>query len=69
MGLARCRGDETHIEGDGPEGGVILLSMMAVNGVVHEILDDDLGIGHAISLDDFRRGLEKQRLAREAAIT
>ena len=69
MGIARWRGDETHIEGGGPEGAVILLSMTAVDGVVHEIRDDDLGIDRTISLDDVRRGLEKQRLAREAGIT
>ena len=65
--FSRNDGDETHIEGSGPDGAVILLSMTAVDGVVYEILNDHLGVDRIISLDDFRRGLEKQRIEREAA--
>ena len=65
--FSRNDGDETHIEGGGPDGAVILLSMTAVDGVVYEILNEDLDLDRIISLDDFRRGLEKQRLERETA--
>ena len=63
--FSRNQGDESHIEGGGPEGAVILLSMTAVDGVVYEILNESLAVERVITLDDFRRGLEKQR--REAA--
>ena len=65
--FSRNDGDEAHVEGGGPDGAVILLSMRAVDGVVYEILNEDLGVDRIISLDDFRRGIEKQRLEREAA--
>ena len=65
--FSRNDGDETHVEGGSPDGAVILLSMTAVDGAVCEILNEDLGVDRIISLDDFRRGLEKQRLERDAA--
>lgn len=56
-------GDEMHIEGGGPAGAIILLTMTAVDGVVYEILDEDLAIDRLITLDDFERGLAKQNAA------
>lgn len=53
-------GDESHIEGGGPEGAVILLSMTAVDDVVYEIMDPELRVERTISLADFERGLAKQ---------
>ncbi|MEQ9641848.1 MAG: regulator [Alphaproteobacteria bacterium] len=64
--FSRNGGDETHIEGGGPDGAVILLSMTAVDGVIYEILDETASkIDRVITLADFKRGLEKQR--RQAA--
>ena len=65
--FSRNSGDESHIEGGGPEGAVILLSMTAVDGVVYEILNEDLAVERIITLDDFRRGIEKQRREADAA--
>ncbi len=56
-------GDEMHIEGGGPNGAVILLSMTAVEGVVYEIFNSSLEMERTITKDDFRRGLDKQRAA------
>ncbi len=55
------RGDETHVEGGGPDGAVILLSMQAVEGDVYDILREDLTLDRKITLDNFARGLERQR--------
>ena len=54
-------GDEQHIEGGGPNGAVILLTMTAVDAVVYEIFDDSLTLDRTITLDDFERGLRKQQ--------
>ncbi|WP_417517166.1 cupin domain-containing protein [Minwuia sp.] len=62
-GFGSHRGDETHIEGGGPDGATILLMMSAVDGVVYEILNDDGSIDRKITMDDFQRGLERQRQA------
>lgn len=56
-------GDETHIEGGGPDGAVILLSMAGVERTVYEIFDHDMRLERTITLDDFKRGLAKQRAA------
>jgi len=62
-GFGSNRGDETHIEGGGPDGAVILLMMSAVNGVVYEILNFDGSIDRVITMEDFQRGLERQQKA------
>jgi hypothetical protein len=62
-GFGSNRGDETHIEGGGPEGATILLMMSAVDGVVYEILNMDGSIDRTITMDDFQRGLERQQKA------
>lgn len=54
-------GDEAHIEGGGPAGAIILLTMTAIDGVVYEIFDpESLELDRVITLDDFERGLRKQ---------
>lgn len=58
--LGENDGDESHIEGGGPAGAVILLTMTAIDGVVYEIFNDALELERTISLDDFERGLRKQ---------
>ena len=59
--LGTNAGDESHIEGGGPAGAVILLTMTAIDGVVYEIFNDDLALERTISLEDFERGLRKQQ--------
>lgn len=54
-------GGEAHIEGAGPNGAVILLSMQAVDGCVYDLLDEGFSVYRQITLADFRRGLEKQK--------
>jgi hypothetical protein len=54
------RGDETHVEGGGSDGAVILLMMTAKDGYVYDLFDDDGTLTRRISLDDFERGLAKQ---------
>ena len=54
-------GDETHYEGGGPQGGIILLMMTAVEGTVYDLIDEVGGEVHRkITVEDFRRGYEKQ---------
>ncbi len=62
-GFGSNRGDETHIEGGGPDGATILLMMTARDGVVYEILNDDGSINRTITMDDFQRGLDRQQQA------
>ncbi|WP_416896670.1 MAG: cupin domain-containing protein [Minwuia sp.] len=62
-GFGSNRGDETHIEGGGDEGAIILLMMTAVDGVIYEILTPDGQIDRVITIDDFQRGLERQQKA------
>lgn len=59
-------GNETHLEGGGPDGAVILLMMQEAGGRVYDLLDSDGNVERTITLADFQRGLEKQR-ARQAA--
>lgn len=61
--FARNNGDETHIEGGGPNGAVILLSMTAKDGVVYNVFKPDLELDRIITLADFKRGLAKQQAA------
>lgn len=53
-------GDETHIEGGGNNGAVILLSMTAVDHEIYEVFDADMVLKRVINTSDFERGLEKQ---------
>ena len=61
--FARNSGDEIHIEGGGPNGAFILLSMTAKDGVVYKIFTEDLKLDRTITLNDFKRGLAKQQAA------
>ncbi|MAF44731.1 MAG: hypothetical protein CL407_02240 [Acidimicrobiaceae bacterium] len=53
-------GDESHIEGGGAEGAVILLSMEAKNGQIWETYNEQLQVDRVSMPADFRRGLRKQ---------
>ena len=59
--FATNQGDESHVEGAGPDGAVILLSMQAIDGCVWELMDEALCVYRRITLADFQRGLEKQK--------
>ena len=64
MGSEMCirdsTGDESHIEGGGAEGAVILLSMEAKNGQIWETYNEQLQVDRVSMPADFRRGLRKQ---------
>lgn len=54
-------GDEAHVEGGGPEGAIVLLSMESVDGEIWETYNTDLTVDRVSLASDFRRGLEKQK--------
>ena len=59
--FSQNEGDETHTEGGGPEGGIILLMMTAVDGTVYDLLDEVGGTSfRQVTIDDFKRGYERQ---------
>ena len=59
--FASNEGDHLHSEEGGPEGGIVLLSMTAVDGVIWEVHDDDDNVMESTTLEDFRRALERQQ--------
>ncbi|MEM7253360.1 MAG: cupin domain-containing protein [Pseudomonadota bacterium] len=62
--FSQNQGDEAHLEGGGPDGAIILLTMTAVDGVVYDILsEDETEVVRQISLHDFQRGLARQASA------
>ncbi|MEC9346648.1 MAG: hypothetical protein VYB54_10490 [Pseudomonadota bacterium] len=60
-GFGSNRGNESHVEGGGPDGAIILLMMSAVDGRVFELLNPDGTPWRTLTLDDFQRGLDRQR--------
>ncbi len=60
---APSHGDDVHNEGGGADGAVIYLSMTGKDGTVYDILDDEFNLERAISIDDFKRGLDKRLAA------
>lgn len=55
-------GDETHTEGGGPQGAIILLMMTAAEGTIYDILDSfDGPVNRKITVDDFERGYQRQQ--------
>ena len=54
-------GDEAHVEGGGPEGAIVLLSMESVDGEIWETYNLDLAVDRVSLASDFRRGIEKQK--------
>ncbi|WP_416899189.1 MAG: cupin domain-containing protein [Minwuia sp.] len=59
-GFGSNRGNESHVEGGGPDGAVILLMMSAIDGKVFELLDPDGSAYRTLTMDDFQRGLDRQ---------
>src|SRR5262249_52781113 len=54
---------EPHREGAGDEGGVIFYSVRGKDGVLFEVLDDDLQVVGTLGMDDFVTALKEQRKA------
>jgi hypothetical protein len=54
---------EPHREGAGDEGGVVFYSVRGKDGVLFEVLDDDLNVVGTLSMDDFVAALKGQRSA------
>ena len=54
---------DPHREGAGDEGGVVFYSVRGKDGVLFEVLDDDLNVIGTLSLDDFVNALEEQKNA------
>jgi len=65
--FASNEGDHLHSEEGGAEGAIVLLSMIAVDGVIWEVFEDDGNLIDKATLDDFRRALERQRMEALAA--
>ncbi len=54
---------EPHQEGAGDEGGVVFYSVRGKDGVLFEVLDDNLNVIGALSLEDFVGALKEQKNA------
>lgn len=52
---------EPHQEGAGDEGGVVFYSVRGKDGVLFEVLDDDLNVVGTLSMDDFVTALKEQK--------
>ncbi|HJU11917.1 MAG TPA: hypothetical protein VJ728_13625 [Candidatus Binataceae bacterium] len=52
---------EPHREGAGDEGGVVFYSVRGKDGVLFEVLDDDLCVVGTLSMDDFVTALHEQK--------
>jgi len=52
---------EPHHEGGGDEGAVVFYSVRGKDGVLFEILDDDLNVVGTLSMDDFVGALKEQK--------
>ena len=54
---------EPHREGAGDEGGVVFYSVRGKDGVLFEVLDNDLNVVGTLSMDDFVTALKEQKRA------
>ena len=52
---------EPHREGGGDEGAVVFYSVRGKDGVLFEVLDDDLNVVGTLSMDDFLGALKAQK--------
>ncbi len=52
---------EPHREGAGDEGGVVFYSVRGKDGVLFEVLDDDLNVVGTLGMDDFVGALREQK--------
>ena len=53
-------GDHFHIEEGGPEGSIVHLHMLAIDGLIWEVIGDDGVVVATATLDDFERVLDFQ---------
>lgn len=58
--FAISNGADTHIEGGGPDGGIIYMNIRATDDIVYSILNDDLSTRVDVSLADFAEAFRKQ---------
>lgn len=61
--FAASQGAETHIEGGGPDGGVIYMNVRVDDDIVYSILNDDLTTRVDVTLADFAEAFRKQSAA------
>jgi hypothetical protein len=54
---------EPHREGAGDEGGVVFYSVRGKDGILFEVLDDDLNVVGTLSMEDFISAWEEQKNA------
>src|SRR5438270_12821640 len=54
---------EPHREGAGNEGGVVFYSVRGKDGILFEVLDDDLNVVGTLSMEDFIGAWEEQKNA------
>src|SRR6266849_7287136 len=54
---------EPHREGAGDEGGVVFYSVRGKDGVLFEVLDDDLNVVATLSMEDFVGAFKEQKNA------
>ena len=54
---------EPHREGAGDEGGVVFYSVRGKDGILFEVLDDDLNVVGTLSMEDFIGAWEEQKNA------
>ena len=58
--FSATEGNHLHFEQGGAAGAIIQLSMKAVDGVIWEVLNDDISVASVATIDDFRRVLDRQ---------
>ncbi|MBI4693031.1 MAG: regulator [Gammaproteobacteria bacterium] len=52
---------DVHIEGGGPEGATLFLSIRGETDHIYDLLNDDLSIRHSVSIQQFRQTFEEMR--------
>ena len=66
--FAANEGDQLHSEEGGSEGAIVHLSMMAIDGVIWEVLDEEGRVEAVTTLEDFQRALDHQNAVIEATL-
>ena len=56
--FAMSDGSHAHIEGGGPDGGVIFFSFRCDQDHIYDILDNDLNVVHEVTVQDFKNALD-----------
>jgi hypothetical protein len=58
--LSISEGDNFHLESGGPEGAIVHLHMLAVDGLIWEVFDDNDELSSTATLEDFQHVLDWQ---------